>query len=321
MTLDQNDLRKITAEGIVPRETPIDTIKYPGEGLPASSLPKTGPTSRMLRKGNGTTGFDGNFVRGTDINLVTRFLDGLNFQPYVNEYYDCEDRAFWGTAHIRNKFIGYPVGVISGKCSAGETSGEDHAMIILWQSIGNQYKPIYYSPLPLGNRHEGVIPESMYSPSKYPFSEVKSIVSFPPGPASISPVDELELLDGVLIYDENRMIYRSDTVFNYLDNSLYKTGKTYACGEDHRPHNPADSGIYWKNYDRCLWAFAHARRDFPGIPLGLAMGSHVDGISDSVLILWHNSTNQENGDLVFKYWDPARKPGLVSNFRPKMIFV
>lgn len=323
MTLDQTDLTKISAV-LTPRENPIDTIKYPGEGIPADSLPKTGETSRMKRTGTGTTGLDEGFIRVPPINEVETYLNGLDFNDYVSEYYDCDDRAFWGVAHVRARFYGCPVGVISGTCSVGDTAGERHAMIILWEKIGNAHIPRYYSPLPVGGgSYEGLIAESSYSPAKYPFSEVKSIISFPPGPATMTPVDELELLDGVLIYDENRMIYRSDTVFNYLKQGLYYKGKAYACDEDHNPSNPLDKGTYWTNYDRALWAFAHARHDYPGIPLGVALGSHVDGISDSVLILWHNNTNQENDrDLVFKYWDPdPSKKDVVSNFRPTMIFV
>lgn len=310
MALNQTDLKNVIRPTLSPKEDPIDTIyEFDPEHV---NLPTFDGENRTV--GFGTTGLDlddETSIRGLDVNEVKTYLDKLNFTPYINEYYDCEDRAFWGMVHVRQSFRGSAVGVISGKMS-----GKDHAMIILWHKVGNYWIPEYYDP-----EKGGLIKENELRPNKTPFDELKSIISVPTGPAKTPPCDLIDPLDGLLIYDEKRMIYRSSTIFNYLKYGLYNKKKTYACGEDHEVRIKKDKKRYKRDYDLPLWAFAHCRRDFPGAPIGVAIGTCVDGESDSVLILWHHENDQpdDTKNLVYRYWDLVEDETV--QFKPTMIFV
>lgn len=56
---------------------------------------------------------------------ILKFLGKLDYGTWVAEIHDCEDRALWGMAAIRNnpEFYGAPVGI---------AIDESHAVIIYW---------------------------------------------------------------------------------------------------------------------------------------------------------------------------------------------
>ena len=164
------------------------------------------------------------FMETYDVNTVIQYLGNLDFDTHIPEYYDCEDRAFWGVAHARYRFPGLPIGVVSGHTSQNHPiPNQDHAVIVMWQSVGrdNQgkaiLKPILYDPLP--NLPTG------YNRLVDNFATVKSVIGFPVGD-NIPPIEGRELVplnNTAIVFDIKRIIYPLHTddemgIMDYLKN-------------------------------------------------------------------------------------------------------
>ena len=268
---------------------------------------------------------------------VIAYLKKLDFGNYVDTYYDCEDRAFWGVAHVRHRFPGVPIGVASGIVPSGHPllRGKDpgtkiaHAIIILWYNGKRGLEYLHWDPLPVSVGGGKKVP---YGKVNLPgLDEVASITAFPIGRGpdeTTTPVtsDKFVSLDGsALIFDKDRLIYPlrdgGKGILEYLMGKQYET----KC-DDMKYHKIASSqrnfDKRWKDYDEALWAFAHVRRAYPGCPIGVAIGKPGDDAkSSAVVILRYNKGDVKGGDPAWMYWDPEVPNKAGVKFTPKMMFM
>jgi hypothetical protein len=78
----------------------------------------------------------------------------------------------------------------------------------------------------------------------------------------------------------------------------------------------------WRDTSRALWVFAHVRRAYPGIPMGVAFGEKpIDGKSVVVNILWYKERDDKEGALKSLYWDPSPTANRQVKFKPIALFV
>lgn len=228
---------------------------------------------------------------------IFSYLYGLNHKNHVNVYYDCEDRAFWTMAHVRHRFPGFPIGMISGVAAEGGPglTGERHALNVLWwyDETVKSYVCSYWDPI-LDRFVKGI-------------NQKKAVIGFPLGAGRYDPIpNNIDPLDNTLIaFDEKRLIYPLDGnggVSEYLENKTYENP-----GECKDPHNSIydkkslDFQNRWKRYDEALWTFVHVRRAYPGCPIGVAIGT-IDGKKVYVNIIWGSDGS---GSIIHKYWNPA----------------
>jgi len=292
--LDQDSLDEINNK-MRPIIQPIDTwdtiIKVP-------ELPTIGA---------GATGLNtGSIMHPYPIETVEDELKNLNFSNYIKVFHDCEDRAFWGFAHLRHRFPGIPVGVASGFAVEGpvsEMADKSHAVILLWYRERGELKHVYWDPLP------GYQGEVKFDPSIF--------ITFPIGKSEIPmvnpvPTDYYRINNNTIVFDERRMVYELRTgdkkgLLDYLERGDYDT----ACKESHEIFNKPDFPEKWRDYDRALWAFAHIRRDYAGCPVGVAIGNPGNGKSYSAVILWDKNLSVHYWDPITKKEDPAFKPRIA----------
>lgn len=248
-----------------------------------------------------------------DKQAVINILESLHYGTHVPEFYDCEDRAFWGVAHVRNAFPGCPVGVISGK--AAYMNNENHAIVMFFIKENNKFKLVLYDPI---KKHGEVELNDQTG-----FHSVMSAVAFP---ICDKPVGELfrghprhqlgsESRKDFLIFDANRLIYplrrENKGILDYLEKDLFIEGsrKCPDIGKHHKPKTQAELITFarnWHDYDRALWYFAHVRRDYPGCRVGVGIVGPEDGKdeSNSVLVIWHNEKDMPGNPIC---WDPRTK--------------
>jgi hypothetical protein len=266
----------------------------------------------------GVTGLDTQYPQLYDINVdLIPVLEKLDYSKYFEELMDCEDRAFWGMAHLRHECPGCLVGVVSGKAQYLPDDlfpNKDHAVIILWRKLGNELAPIFFDPL-------GALPNPVVqNPVNFNSADIYSIVSFPVGkpgvPDTVKPIvgGPARLpSNSALLYDKNRLIYAKDDLMDYLMNKPYE--QNCPNKEFHKMGDEEFFNDNFLDYDRALFAMVHARRGFIGVPLGIALGNKIDGESTCVVIFWH----QEGADLKPSYYDPITNKEV--KFTPSMIFV
>lgn len=228
---------------------------------------------------------------------IKQFLSDLTYPPQIDIYYDCEDRALWGAAHVRHKYPGAPIGVLSGTADYDPVKNKEHAVIILWFNGENGLQKEFWDPI---------------LKTKVDFPRIKSTMAFPVGklPGAMA-----------LMYDEKRMVYPLNGdggLLNYLQNKLYENG-AHKCNEDHVISRPTAFRDRWMDYDAALWAFAHVRRDYPGCPVGVSIGDVVGANPPSGLVIWYKEGDREGGPLKRKFFDPVE--GREFNPRPKMILI
>lgn len=265
----------------------------------------------LERTGSGTTGLKTstaiNLIDSFDINEdLIKFLESLNFGKYIPEFYDCEDRALWGMAHLRHMFPGAPIGVASGIAAEGPVEGQRHAVIILWnRASGGKIEPAFWDPLP---SHQGLVK----------FGNVKSIFTFPPSDKpENTPLVTRSLNNKMLVYDEKRVVYPKGDIMNYLINAPYESECENA--KAHSIPSPTIFKDHWSSHDKALWAFVHARRDFAGCPVGIAKGNKVDGRSSWTVIIYFRENDAEDGKLMHTYWDPRTNSEV--KFNPTTIVI
>ncbi|VVB66972.1 Uncharacterised protein [uncultured archaeon] len=259
--------------------------------------------------GAGATGLNtGIIMHPYPIEIVEDELKKLNYGKYIKEFYDCEDRAFWGVMHLRHKFPGVPVGVVSGQAVEGpvsEMADRSHAVILLWYRERGELKYVFWDPLP---EHQG---EIKFDPSIF--------ITFPIGKPEIPmvnpvPTDYYRINNNTVVFDQRRMVYELRTedkkgLLDYLERGDHDT----ACKESHEIFNQPDFPENWRDYDKASWPFVHVRRAYPGCPVGVAIGNPVTGKSYSSVILWDK-------DSKLHYWDPITKKE-ESKFKPRIAFV
>ena len=279
----------------------------------------------------GTTMFDTDFK---DMNIlqdkqaVIDILESLHYGTYVPEFYDCEDRAFWGAAHVRNAIPGYPIGVISGK--AAYMQNQDHAIVMFFVKEDNKLKLVLYDPI----KAHGEVKLN----NQTGFHSVMSTVAFP---ICDKPVGQLftghpkyQLGDkshkDFLIFDNKRLIYplrkQNNGILDYLERGFRKCPD---MDKHHKSETPADRITFkenWHDYDKALWYFVHVRRDYPGCPVGIGIISpdDVKGGSNSVLAIWNSGREKDvDGKLMPNpiYWDPETKKIRTKGTDIKFIFV
>ncbi len=279
-----------------PLSTPVGIVELDDEPLESVGGGTTG-----LMEGRTTL----NRIDDYDINVhVIKNLHGLNFAKYVPEFYDCEDRAFWGMAHLRHFLPGVPIGVASGVAQDGPIAGKPHAVIIIWRrGPGGDIVPEFWDPLP---EHQGLVG----------FGGIQSIVAFPADVGKINTPPIVNSLNGsMLVYDRKRVAYRREDLLNYLRTAPYE--KNCVNAKLHQKSSESDFNSWWSRSDRALWAFVHARRDYPGCPVGVAKGNKVSGDSTWLVTVFYKN---DTGDLEWTYFDPKSSTE-VKNFNPTMIFI
>lgn len=284
-----------------PVANPIKAI-----GLTKDEDMPQGTGKQMETTGMGTTGLDTHesVMMMRNVDDVVTFLSGLDYGTYIEEYYDCEDRAFWAMAHARHRYPGFPIGVASGKATTGRFAGKEHAVVVLWYE-GGGLKTKYWDP-------DGKTEID-------PLSDVMSITSYPIGykEDTTPPVNEYKRLnDEVLLFDPTRLIYplKGDKgLLNYLKKMPYDD----VCAADHKIYAQKVFDRFWKSYDAALWAFIHVRRAYVGCPVGVAIGK-----PHTAVVIWYNENDQEDGDLKHMFWDPLNpRKDDFPGFTPSMIFV
>lgn len=293
---------------------PIDTAGIPDRPSGITSVRK------------GTTGLDINLAIPYLKDQLLDHLEKLDFGIYVKNYYDCEDRAFWGMAHLRRYFPGCPVGVAVGEADYLTSADKGHAIIVLWHEVNEGgkfvYKPVYWDPL----KTRGEVTTSQF--------HIKSVLAFPIGIGlrAVEPLTSYNksLDKHMLIFDTERLIYDTRTgdhdkpgILEYLERKLYKGGPFKCVEIDKGAHGTSNIVAYrdkWKNDDRALWAFVHVRRAYPGCSVGVAIGQpKVSGGSTAVLAIWPKGGKPS-------YWDPKLaeidpKLAEIDDFDAKLIFV
>ncbi len=271
------------------------------------------PTSCPLRD-SGSSGIDENFVhRRHSLNDVLGYLQSLDYMgekegkfEYEEDKWDCEDMAFWGIAHVRCKFPGYPIAAAIGFGKEGDgIAGKRHALILLWHRDNNQWKHVYFEPNP---QIKGLVD-----------FDTKIIIPFPPAipnsHSNLAPFGSFSRVDkGSFILDREHNFERTGDIQQYLKNKTYDK-----CRRPTTPKEEQEFKDFRLMMDKVFWAFVQARKEFKGSPIGYAIGTYQVGSEPkkdvAMLVLWEASQK-------FKYWhvddgDLSTIPG--ARFDPRII--
>jgi len=276
-----------------------------------------------LKKGTaeGNTGIDIDSSLPWNEDDIIAYLKKINYGEYISTIWDCEDRAFWGVAHVRRRFSGCPIGIASGKAKIGGAEVQ-HAVIILWcpdehGKISESSRYIYFDP-----DKNSPIDEASFTPELIvPFSvdKTRSKQKIPP----LNGAGFEKPLEGVYFIwdyhhdwsiDINKVKQYVIEQENLKFSEKYKSGcEELAAGgqgsqeEVHKVMDKIAASSLWSKEDRALWAFAHVRRKFKGFPIGMALSN-----DDAVLILWENPSKSVYLHL---------KDGIITNFSPRLVWV
>jgi hypothetical protein len=217
--------------------------------------------------------------------------------------WDCEDRAFLVAANVRCKYPGCPIGVTTGVAGEGSFVGERHAVVIFWYRDGSGYKSIYFDPIlpdtEIKNfQPELIIPFPLYIPNS---TDTRK---------ELTPFDDERKFpyrtSGLLLFDKTHDIVNIEDVKSYIRSELNK------CPEPQRLSERKIFRRKWTQLDRVLWAFSHARLEFKGAPIGLAIGTK-EGNNYSVLMLWPDKEH-------YIFWDIDSNQE-ISDFAPRFALV
>lgn len=254
----------------------------------------------------------GDVVKGVTKDEFMDYLQTLDFGEHIPEYYDCEDRAFWGMAHARFKYPGCLIGVAGGYAEYVKSKDKRHAVNIFWYNGPDGLESVLWDPIENEKTKKS---KGELKGGKSGFHDIKIVISFPTNLKKSS----LKRFGGIFKLDTKRLIYETKPekedgpgVLEYLEKELYNKGK-FKCREK---HDTSDFGAFkerWTDEDQALWAFAHVRRYYPGCSVGVAIGRPKSGGSSAVLAIWPKRGGP-------RYWDPKTKKEAVS-FDPKVVFV
>lgn len=257
-------------------------------------------------------------MREYEANSVLDYMKSLTYGKYILEYYDCEDRAFWGMSHALLKFPGTPIGVASGYAvegSVAELPDTRHAVIIVWYTKDSKLEYAFWDPMPQLQR-------------LVEFKDVKSIIAAPIGNNSPPFQFNINLLPDkrFIVFDEKRQIYPESEIRDFLTGAeKVQVGEVfyydYPCHENHDVERVKTFENNWTTYELVLWAFAHLRRSLPGVPAGVAIGDPVrnEGASRHTIVFWHRENDDPARAPMPKFWDPYVNK--IVRFNPKKIFV
>ncbi|MDD4651362.1 MAG: hypothetical protein PHQ34_03940 [Methanothrix sp.] len=268
----------------------------------------------------GNTGLDINLSMPWNEDDIIAYLKIVDYGQYIPTIWDCEDRSFWGVAHVRHRFSGCPIGVASGKAKRNGKEVQ-HAVIILWcpdehGKISESSRYIYFDP-----DTKGVISEASFTPELIvPFSvdKTRSKQTIPPlnGAGFEKPLNNVYFIFDYhheWSFDINKIIQYVIEQEHLKFSEKYRSGcEELAVGgqgtqEVHKVIDKIAASSLWSKEDRALWAFAHVRRKFKGFPIGMALSN-----DDAVLILWENPNKAV-------YLHP--KDGIIANFNPRLVWV
>jgi hypothetical protein len=258
---------------------------------------------------------------------VFSYLKSLNHKFHVPIWYDCEDRALWTMAHVRNRFPGLPIGIISGVAPGGALSGQRHAFNILWWRKKDKILYSLWDPV-LDDFYE-------IEDFQNKIGEMRAIIAFPPSVdrnermnpiteryPSLFPLSSKEK-GHIIPFDERRLIYPfsgEKGLGKYLQDNDTGDATSYNSAPCHEKHDSVDgrgSDVYkdwFRDYDRALWSFVHVRRAYPGCPVGLAIGKRRKRPGGMLWasyenIIWFRKGDAKNGEITYKYWKPGENSG------------
>ncbi len=237
-----------------------------------------------------TTGMWREVIAPHNPDAVLNTLQDLTYDPYQTEYYDCEDRAFWGLAHIRSKFPAIPAAVAIGIAVDSPFTGQPHAVIAFWTFKNNKYEVNFYDP-EVKNSDRAKVGDLV----KF---DTKMVVSYPvyrPNfgfghQEELPPFEKFVYTNGAMVLDRNYDLIdpeSSKKIMDYLGNKRY--------GDSPTPDDPNLMGLFHTHReniieDRVLWAWVNARREFKRRAIGMAFGTTaLDRFDYAVLVLWNEA--------------------------------
>lgn len=249
----------------------------------------------------GTTGMWGDRITPEGSFSVIRYLENLPWDPYQFDFWDCEDRAFWGIANARCQFKGIPMGAAIGTAIEGnfpDKSNIGHALIVFWKQVEDTFQPVYFDPA------EGLRREVQFDP--------KIIIPFP----IYRPNDnksvrrELPPFENVPYIQEGCFALDNDySIIDIAPIEAYLTSFT-------RCIDSPDPLVYRFREDRAFWAFIHACRQFKGSPIGFAVGKATQGKfqgkDNGVVVLWKDCDT-------YVFWDVDDNKEV--SFEPRIVIV
>jgi hypothetical protein len=145
-------------------------------------------------------------------------LGSLDYGTRDGEFYDCEDRALWGIAHVRHWFPGVPVGLAAGDVHLGGALEGAHACIVVWYLEGNETKHTYFDQ----ERRQEIKEEFGKSDKDLVlvigFPAENSGQGFRPDPM----IDKHRIFEkNIVILDRTHKFYPKADIINYLSQKDY----------------------------------------------------------------------------------------------------
>lgn len=272
-------------------------------------------TNPPVPKGCNSLADEDAFINYERKSKIIDYLKEIDYGDYEAEIYDCEDRAFWGIAHVRHMYPGFPIGMAQGKAQPPYYNNEDHALIILWYRIGRISKYTYFDQESL----EEIAPSDGIFGKDQEFLDI--VIGFPDDKTGKGfkplPFPSLTQIKGrkSIGLDFVHEFYPKEDLIDYLVNQTYEKhclgiapdGKLMS----HGTMDPLNFDVYWKSNpdDKALWAYAHLKRKFLGAPVGLALGNK----NSTIFIIY-----KDNGKQQTVYWDFN---GEVKDFDAKLILI
>lgn len=237
-------------------------------------------------------------------NAIDTFLKSLDYGAYIKTWYDCDNQAYWGMAHLRHRWPGICCGVASGI----NDRGEKHAEIMYW--LDGVAHPYFWDQ----NRATTV----------GDYRKIHSAIAFPWGslPDTKPPFNGFKPISNpAFFYNEKYLIYPTQFIIDFLKNRKYDNPcqQKRPHQEDHRIYYPTafDGRGRWTSYDEALWGVVHLRRHFPGCAVGVAKGTTNGGIMPSTVIIWHYPNDDTTKKPEPLYWDS--KVNDTVSFNPEKI--
>jgi hypothetical protein len=311
VTITLDDAKK-AIKGLNPLGDPIGLIDFKKPGYINKPNPINNANENVAT-GLSTKNTSIYYVNEKYINEDLKVLHYREKQ-HVDLYYDCDDRALWGIAHLRHKYPGVPIGIASG----ARKVGEPHAVIVFWDDNGPG--PYYWDP-----NKQGIVAGPKKDGWKDYYKDLWSVIAFPLGtmPDIKDPFNKFgppPFKNLGYFFDENYLVYKWSDLKDYLAKKMYEDN----C-EDQAFHKEIykpefEPGGHWKDYDRALWVLVHMRRGYPGCAAGIAIGQKVAGKSSAVVIIWQFENDDSKSNPVAKeiYWDP-KTFDLRTDFKPESI--
>jgi len=256
---------------------------------------------------DGHTGIDKSLIiphdKDPSIEDVKEFMKKLVMPAYIDQFWDCEDMAFYAIAKARCRYPCMPMGIAVGVI---KDTTENHALVILWDK--NFSRAEYYDPQrkdTMDFNAKVIIP--------FPCHGKRSAGNIP-GTGALSFLDK----GGAFCFD-SYYDFSSEKIVKAKE--FLKKGGLEEC-EEKTMKECCPPSVYKKSYSECdrmvSW-FINFRKeeDLRGAPIGIAFGRWKDAIDQAYLCFWEDSDQRPS------YWSPnARVPkDQETNFKPNIIIV